>query len=966
MRTANRILVSAMALAAATLHTAVAAAQAGSGGSADTPGTAAVPATRGTVAGSPDAGGVEIVVTGSRIARPDLTAASPVAVISQDALKASNAVTVEQLLAVNPQFNASQGTASNNPGDGVSTADLRGLESKRTLVLIDGKRAPFYDTQGSVDLNSIPVALIKRVDVLTGGASAVYGSDAIAGVVNFILDDRFVGLRADGSSQVTSRGDGRQQDASLTAGFKLGDRGNVVAYGGWSKRQGVQYADRPRNARVLDSKDLVTDAGSSNTNPTVFDLANGDQVQVRPDGSLSPDLQLYNYTPVNYAQLPFEKQNALVLLRYDLTDKIEAFGRASYARTKVTITTAPTATAGYTFNVDPSNPFLTAAERATFFGPNAVINDGSGVGDDPTARAGTSQIGIRRRITETPGRIEKRDTKVYQFVGGLRGSFGEGYKWEVFAQYANNKRTHQLNNDLSYSRVAQALDVVAGPGGAPQCFDPSNGCVPLNIFNVRTLTPAELAFVLANGAETTKTTQFVVGGNLAGDIGFLRTPWASHPAAFAIGAEYRREKGSTRVDAAYGSGDLIYYGQGQNIAGKFDVKEIYAELKMPLVDDRPFARSLGLEGGLRYSHYSTAGTVWSFKGGGDWSPVEGLRFRGIFQRAVRAPNLYELYSPVVGATGSLNIDPCAGANVSAQVAAVCVAQGAPARSIGNIPAPISGQINIFSGGNPNLKAEKSDTFTAGFVVNPARLRNFSLSLDYYSIRINNAITQVSPQSVISACFNNPDPTSAACTSIRRNTLNGSLSGNLQFGVPSVNGNISVLSTSGIDVAAGYRHGPRDGFHYATSFAGTYVRSYKKDGIQCAGRFGSACSPIEPIAKWKHLADVTLAYGPVSLLTRWRFLGVVKQDESRLTVDPDTGETGLIKRNRIPAFSYFDQTAAWDVNDKFEFRLGVQNLFDKKSPIVGDTVGNDANAGGTFPNTYDVLGRTFFAGVSAQF
>lgn len=908
-----------------------------------------------------------IIVTGSRIARPDLQASSPVAVLTGEALKTTNTVTVEQILSANPQFAAGFGQSSNNPGDGASTVNLRALEEKRTLVLIDGKRAPFYDTDGAVDVSTIPVALIKRIDILTGGASTVYGSDAIAGVVNFILDDRFEGFTADSSYQISSRGDAGLFDASLTAGFNLGDRGNFVVSGGYAKRKPVFFGARPRNAVALDSDDLVSSGGSANTIPTAFDVPGGpgDGLQIQPDGTLTDDVALYNFNPVNYAQLPFERWSAMALARYELTDGIEFYGRGSYARVKVATNLASTATAGFPFNIDPSNPFLSPAQRTAFFdtGLNSElqINDGSLVGTDPTARAGTSVIGIRRRVIETGGRLSNYDTKNFQVQGGLRGDLGDSLRWDFSAQYGQSKKHTVLRNDLSYTALQQALDVVAGPGGVAQCFDQSNGCVPLNLFGTAPLTSDALAFVLRNAQEDTKTTQFIVSGNLGGDLTFLQSPWADRPAAFSIGAEYRREKGSTLVDANYASGDLIFYGQGQNISGKYNVKEIYSELKIPLVSDKPGIYALNLEGGFRYSDYSTVGSVYTYKYGGDYSPVEGVRFRGIYQRAVRAPNIYELFSPVVAGTGSLETDPCAGPSVPANIAAICVAQGAPAGSIGNIPQPISGQINIFTGGNTNLSEEKADTYTFGVVVNPAFARAFAFSVDYYDIKIKDAISDTPPFVTLNQCYViDLDPTSPACAGIVRNGQVGSLSGITSVGVPSQLGNVAQISTKGIDVTASYRGGAGEGFNYSLSFAGTYVISYKQQSdptsptFECAGTFGGACN-LEPMPEWKHVVDLNLGFKGVNFLTRWRYLGRVKQDVA----------TDILK-SRIGGFSYIDETVSMEVSDAFTLRLGVLNLFDKKSPIVGDTVGTDASGGSTYPNTYDVIGRQFFAGATVKF
>lgn len=930
-----------------------------------------VPATP-TETGTTDTAPADIVVTGSRIARPDLQSISPVATITAEQFKNNNSVTVEQILSANPQFGAGDNAADNNPGTGAASIDLRRLGTNRTLVLLDGKRLPQYDTTGAVDVNTIPTALIKRVDVLTGGASAVYGSDAVAGVVNFILNDRFTGVLAEGSGQVSERGDGQTYDASLTAGIKLGDRGNLVASGNYSKRAGVTFGDRPYSNFTLDSSDLVSSGGSSNAIPTVFDLPGrsdaDSQQQITPSGVLTNNVVPYNFNPVNYGQVPLERYSGVLLGRYEVSDAAEIYGRAMYEHVHVLTTLAPTATAGFTFNIDPTNPFLSADERTQFFNPaTAVINDGTGVAADPTARAGTSVIGIRRRVVETGGRIEDHTTESYQVQGGVRGSILDGkYKYDVFAQYAEVKRTEVFKNDLSYSALQRALDVVQGPNG-PQCFDPSGGCVPLNLFGTAPISQAALNYVIRDAAQQTKTTQFVAGANVAGDLDFLTSPFASHPAAISIGGEYRRETAKTSVNDAFASGDLIYYGQGQNIAGKYDVKEGYIELKMPLVQDKPFIQSLNIEAGYRYSDYSTVGNVSTYKAGGDYAPFEGLRFRGVYQRAVRAPSVYELFSPVVAGTGSLSNDLCAAGNtVSAAVQAICRAQGAPASSFNangtsNISQPVSSQVNGFFGGNQNLQAEKTDTFTVGAVFNPPRLRALSVSVDYYNINIANAIDTTPIASIEAQCYTvDLNAASPACASIKRNTLTGTLSGNITFGVGQQYQNVASIKTDGIDVTAGFHGGHLDGFSYGLNYGGNYTLNYTKQAaptaasVQCAGNFGGQCN-LEPLPKYKHVVDLSLGFGGVNLVSRWRLIGAVHADAA----------TAILK-SHIPAYHYFDETAVIKVNDKFAFRFGVQNLTNKVPPLVGDTVGTDVNAGSTFPGTYDFLGRTFFAGFSAGF
>jgi len=911
----------------------------------------------------------EIVVTGSRVARPDLAASSPVSIVGAEQIKSVNTVTVEQILAVNPQFAPGTTGASNNPGDGSATLDLRYFGAQRTLVLLNGKRLPVYDSQGQVDVNQIPTALIKNIQVLTGGASAVYGSDAVSGVVNFILDDKFTGLKLDAGTQITGRGDGGIYDVSLTGGIKLGDRGHLIVTGNYSERQGVKFGARPFSNTVLCSSDNVSFCGSSNTVPTAFDVPAlldaddnviaGGRLQITPSGNLTDAVQGYNYNPVNYAQTPFQRYGGLALFNYDLTDNVSVYAQGYYQHAKVVTTLAPTATAGFFFNIDPSNPFLTASERDAFFNvetnPNLCINDGTPdtCSGDPTARVGTSTLGIRRRIIETGGRIEEHTSDTYQALLGLKGAIGSSLHWDVSAQYAEVKKNQILRNDLSYTALTQALDVVAGANG-PQCFDPSGGCVPLNLFVTAPLSTQSLAFVLRNATQNNKTTQFVAEGSIGGDIAFLTSPLASKPAAFSLGVTYRRETASTAVDPLYASGDLIYYGQGFNVSGRYDVKEIYGEFLMPLIQDKPFAESVNFEGGYRYSKYSTSGGVHSYKFGGDWTPVNGLKFRAIFQRAVRAPNIYELYSPVVSGTGALGTDPCAGGNIPAATAAICVAQGAPAGSIGALPAPIAGQVNGFTGGNTRLQAEKADTYTFGVVIQPAQIPGFSLAVDYYKIKIGNAIVTPPTQFIVDQCFVVEKSASGAnCRSIVRNRLDGSLSGPISVGVPTLYSNFAAIAARGIDVDLSYHRGASDRFHYSFAFAGTYQISNTTQLSECAGLYGANCDT--PTPKWKHTASLNLGFGAFDFNTRWRLIGASKQD---------TG-TDILKSS-IPAYSYFDETVNMRVNDKFTLSLGVLNVFDTRPPVVGDTSGATSVGGSTYPTVYDVLGRSLFARVTAAF
>jgi len=912
-----------------------------------------------TPAAAQDVEITEIVVTGSRIKRSDLEATSPVAVIGADTLKDNNAVDVETYLKQSPQFLAAAGSNSNLPGPGVATLDLRGLGAQRTLVLVDGKRMPSFDLTGVADVNSIPQALLRRVDVLSGGASAVYGSDAISGVVNFILDDRFTGLKFDAGSAVSEKGDGEQYNGSVTAGFEIGDRGNIIVSANWTKRGAATFSDRPRNATSLNAYDDLQFAGSSFTSPTVFvntfnPASPAPLYQLGPNGEMLPSVyQLDNITEYLVAQIPSERYNIFTLGRFELTSSTELFARASYGHGTVDIISPP-ASMGVPFNISPDNPFLTAEQRALFFGPQARLNSD-----------GTASISVRRRMNEAGARYADYDNNNYQVVGGVRGTFGDGYSWEVFSQYGESRRTTNTYDGISSSRITQAVDAVATADGAA-CRNPANGCVAVNLFSAAPLSDAALDFILMDANSLEKTSQFVSGANIGGDVAFLKSPWATQPAAALVGVEYRREQGETIPDPIVISGDSLTFGRSQITSGSYNVKEAYTEVKMPIVTDRPFVDAFNIEGAFRYSDYSTAGAVSTYRGGADWTPVSGFRFRGNYQRAVRAPNISEIFTPAAYGLGALAVDPCAGPDVTAGTALgdLCVATGAPAGSLGRIEGPRTGTTNAIFGGNRNLDVEESDTYTAGIVINPPSLPALALSVDYFSVEIANAINTFggSVGNIVNTCYNIArDASSPFCQAIRRDPSTGALDGSREYGVYQVLTNIATLKTTGFDVFVGYQGAVRD-LSYSLSLNGTYLDSYEvqadpaSTAYSCQGIFSSTCG-LNPLPRWKHIANLDIDYGPVTFHTQWRFIGNVDAGQADIS-------RGLAV-DHISSYSYFDETVSYDVTDTMVLRVGVQNVLDKKPPIVGDNVGILINRGNTFPSMYDVIGRNFFVGFSAS-
>lgn len=913
-----------------------------------------------------------IVVTGSRISRPDLTGASPVATVTAAELKLTNTVTAESFLSSSPQFVPGTTATTNNGNGGTATVDLRGLGDQRTLVLIDGHRMVPSDIGGAVDINAIPTVLIKRVDVLTGGASAVYGADAVAGVVNFVLDDKLTGITADASNSITQYGDSPEHNIGIAGGLKLGSRGHFAVAGQYTKRAGVYQSARAYSTQNLDAN--LQPSGSSNTTPTAIDISAGrfqinDGSQPGAAGDFVPFYKTYNFNPANYLQVPLERYNVTALGNYEISDSVELFARGSYTRTKVTAILAPTATAGFNFVVSPNNPFLDDANRALIFGDPDNLN-----------ADGTANVGIRRRITETGGRIEKYRNDVYFGIAGLRGQLGSNFHYEAFGQYGVTKRHSDFLNDLDYNKISQSVNAVTGAGGAPACADPTGGCVPINLFTNTPISAASLAYVSANGQQDNRYTQLVTGGSLSGDLTFLKSPLAEKAAAIVVGGEYRRETGNQVVDANYGSGNLIYYGQGTGVpAASFNVKEGYGEFAIPLISDKSFFQSVNFQGGVRYSAYTNNTTTGSnkanavtYKIGGDWTPVTGLRFRAVFNRAIRDPNILELNKPITQAgTDVLLTDPCANGKPrgNAALAAVCIAQGAPANLVNNgtIQDVISNQTNINSGGNTQLNPEKANTLTIGAVVSPPWLHGFNLTVDYYKIKINGYIASDGSQDIANQCFNNN--ISAYCALIVRNNITGQTTGSANAngafpGVSEVLVNIASLQTQGVDVTADYRYRFDGGNSISLIFGGTYVRKYLFNPgggatpIACAGRFGNSCAAAvgNPVPRWKHTATAIYDSGTWSLEGKWRYIGPVKAD---------AGTTILVQH--ISSFSYFDSTAAFQVADNFNLRIGASNLFNKQPPIVGGSAGSSGtNSGNTFPNVYDALGRTFFAGATVKF
>ncbi len=938
----------------------------------------------------------DVVVTGSRIRSPNAVSVSPITTVGGAEILQRGATRVEDLINTLPQAYADQG-GGNRGGtigaSGTATVNLRNLGNQRTLVLIDGRRLmqgdPARSAAQAADINNVPAALVERIDIVTGGASAVYGSDAIAGVVNFVLKKDFDGLQADAQAglfthdnrnpiasvaaaagqPVTSGGtdDGGQQSVSLTWGKNFGDgRGNVTAFAAYRTISGVGTADRDFSTCNLSA----TAAGygcslSSTTFPAQLQLTNPTTGAVRGsytlDATTGNSLRTYRTTdgfsngPTYDLQAPDRRVNADLFAHYRFSDAVEAYGSFMFMHDEADIRISPTGVFTVAESVNCNNPYLSASEVSLIC---------TSVGLTP---AQSARVNVSFRDAPAGSRHDYTDHTSYQGVAGLRGDVLHGWHYDVYAQYGRTEYDSTTINEISLAKFAKSLRAVTS-GGQIVCESAANGtdpaCVPLNLFAVGGITSAALNYVGNTVHRTGYTQEFIASGSLSGDLGFA-SPLASHPIGVAIGAEYRDEKLNFQPDSFYSSLDVAGDSGGEfPTSGSFNVKEIFGELRVPLVEDKPFFRSLSAEGGIRYSHYSTAGNTTAFKAGGEWSPVSDFRFRGSFQRAVRAPNLTELFGPQRGTTASIS-DPCEGTAPRATFAQ-CALSGVTAVEYGNIAPAAGQQSGARVGGNPNLLPEVANTKTFGGQLTPHWLRGITIGVDYFDIKVKRLITTVPAQITLNNCI----ASGQACNLIVRNPATGTLVSNGY--VVSTYVNAGYLQTSGLDLTAtasqklGSKFGRVD-----LNFAGTRTNKYEVQILpgaptyRCDGFFGTTCG--QPIPHWRHrlLASWTSPGEGLSVAGTWRYIGPSTNDKA----SSDTYLTGtyFAYDSRLGATSYFDLAAAVSVARRFTLRGGVNNLLDRDPPLTASAASTGQTSNGAFfAGMYDSLGRYLFAGVSARF
>lgn len=938
----------------------------------------------------------EIIITGSRIKRRDLTGTSPITSIGSETISLSGTVNTEQLLNELPQVVPGATNTSNNPGDGTASVDLRGLGDKRTLVMVNSRRMvpTGASTSQTVDINNIPASLIERVEVVTGGASAVYGSDAIAGVVNFVMKTDFEGAQLDLKNAETFENDGNRYDISLTVGGNFDDdKGNATMYFGYTDRQEVFQGDRDFSSVALADnvpsvEDLAAGAtpytypygsggipGSLFTAPATFpdgtEATNG--IRFLPDGSAvpyDPATDSYNFAPVNYLQLPQKRYTFNAFTHYDLSEKFQVYGEALYVNheTPQQLAATPADARSFDFNY-VSNPFLPQTTKdliAANYDLGPFDAAGSPTGDAVAGDGVANIVRIRRRLLENDARISTDDITTYRFVVGGKGDITDSWSWDAYYSFGKTQRNSRLSGDAAESRFIQGLNV-ANNGNGNVCVDPNDitseiaGCVPVNVFGEGNISPEAADFINVGATNTTEFRQQIASIGFTGEI--VQLPAGALGMAF--GYERREEEVDFVPDEFLASGDVLGFNSSEPTAGNFNVDELYVELNVPLISEAPGAHYLGMTGAYRYSDYDTqVGDVNTYAYGLEWAPIESLRLRAQAQRAVRAPNLFELFQ------GSSNnfpafTDPCEG-GVSGALADFCIATGVPAAALPTLAA--GSQVEATEGGNPDLAEETSDTFTIGAVWTPNFAEGLALTVDYYEIEIEDAIGTAGggAANLVTECYRGRDINSDACLSITRD-----LTGNIS-NVDALNANIAEFTVEGIDLQATYQFNvPGIGWgggdatlRLALLFNHQLENSFlPAPGLpvrECEGRFGSPCGQtIIGVAIPENKSDFAVTYlsGPLSVRMNWNWIDGV--DDTRLD---DGTFAAQLPVPSIGSYSYWDLNLAYEITDNLQVSGGIDNLFDKEPPVYGDK----AVQANTDPSTYDVLGQRWYLGLTAKF
>jgi outer membrane receptor protein involved in Fe transport len=943
-----------------------------------------------------------IVVTGSRIQRTDLQSTSPVTVVSAEEFRLTGAINVEQVLNTLPQVLPGLTGFSNNPGNGAVTLNLRNLGATRTLVLVNGRRWMFYDTNQIVDLNTIPQFLLGGVDVVTGGASAVYGSDAVAGVVNFNLRD-IEGLELGGSYSLTGRGDAARYQFNAAIGSAFDDgRGAVTMYANYTRRDPVFQDARVFSERAGGDGCIVPGSTGRGDIGTPFPsgiavgtcLARGGELGFVPQGSATTPTgtfnagptgaqstyifnptgggsrlfqdpaDLFNFAPDNYLQLPQERYLIGAYGHYEFTDGIEAYSELSFVRNDVDTELAPTP-AGVAAPLFVNSPFFNDQTRALLLQNPVATATG--------ADYRTTQVNFR--FADIGSRNSSFAREAFRVLGGVRGGITDNINFDAFYSYSRTTNTNIQRGNIARSRFIAALTTEFVPGSTTEqrCRDAAAraaGCVPLNVFGTGLASRASLNYLSINATNITESELTNAVASVNGTL--FNLGFGADDVGFAFGTEYRKMTSNFIPDTFLSSGDVLGFNAGLPTSGGYDVKEVFGELRVPIVEDG-LIHSLEVNGAFRYSDYSLdrVGGNWTYNLGGDFAPIEGIRFRGQYSRSVRAPNVQDLFGGAsTGFPGAT--DPCSDrgpvAERTAALRAFCISSGVPAAAVFTRAVQPNAQIQADFGGNPNVGEETSDTYTIGVVLQPSFVPRLNITVDYFNITVEDTInTRLGGlNTALSLCFNTvQDLQTPTCEAFvgKRNTGTGALGLNSGGLNPSlVQDNVGKLETAGIDFQVDYSL-PLFNGELGLFFLATYLDKYRNTPVALLPLRENIVEGTYGLPEYRHNMRVTYTQGGALFSARWRYEGATEDFRVQNTFSGnDRIENNALPLRSIGAWNYFDLAVSYDVDERMTINAGVNNVLDKAPPVLGA----QAEQGNTLPSFFDVLGRDFFVGVNFRF
>jgi iron complex outermembrane receptor protein len=920
----------------------------------------------------------EVVVTGTRIPRANLTAPTAVTTIDAEVIQQSGMNNVADILRAVPSFGVSALTSANSnfltAGSGINTLQLRNLEEDRTLVLVNGRRyISGVPGSAAVDFNTVPIELVERVEIITGGASAIYGSDALAGVINVILKRNYEGVNFGYQFGEATEGGAIQNRATFTAGGNFNEgRGNAVVSATYSEDKGLLSRER-ENTRLDDVANCPANCKESidGTFSTFSEFgrfaipSTGEAFTVDNSGALVP----YNNGAFGFNRQAFRRytvptQRYLVssLFNYELGADVNSFVEATFAQTRTVSELEPFPHSHSNLSLDGisiDNPFVPQALR------------------DAALAEGDTVIEYRRRLNEIGARGATSTRNTYRFVVGFEGDIQDRWKWKTYYDFGRMDDAQQGGGQINVLNMREALNVVVDPVTSDLvCASASaraEGCVPINLFGQGSITPEAANYVRAPTSRQSLTQQQVFGADFGGALFDL----PAGPLSVAVGGEWRRERAEDVPDTLTQAG-LNGGNRAPPTFGDFDVREGFMEVDVPLLHDLPLVHDLSIGGAYRYSDYSTVGTTNAYTGRLSWSPIEPLRLRAQYARAVRAPNIGELFAPG-GENFAPVADPCDGvtATTAGNIAQNCrslpeIAQRIAAEGIFELTLAEQQGTGGFTGhGNANLDAETSDSWALGMIFDQgfAGAGNMTLSIDYFSIKIDQLIDTIDRQSAADFCFDSDPATFAAnefCSFLVRDTTGPAFQlGELEE-VNSAFINEGTLETEGVDLSLLWQFNLPDliaaipgqlavRLNYTHLLDFTQTKFAAEDDL--VGETG--------FAEDKGQTALVYSIGPWTAQWEWNYIGDSVPDKSNPVFDFSVGSWST--HDLQLAFNFRDSgMMQGSMLEGTRLYVGAHNLFDEEAPLIlsgvpGNTTGTDTNA-----SIYDPVGRTWYAGVNVSF